>query len=115
MTSYMTKIVAELPASSNSILSKFAFRFWGTSIQEDGKIFCYSKFENTEGRTTLGITSALSFVVSIIMIIKTGMASLMERVFVKLMHHYPHYPIAPLEFQLIKEKRRGMAKVHLLF
>lgn len=44
VTSNTTKIVAELPASSNSVLTKFASKYWDISVsaQEEGKIFPYS-------------------------------------------------------------------------
>lgn len=95
------------------------FKYWDISIQEEGKIFPYSKFKNSKGKTILRLSSALSFVLNYHTTKKTGTLSLMETVFIKVMHHYPAHPLftcaLPLKLQLRKQKPKGIVKVQLFW
>lgn len=62
VTSNTTKFLAKLPTSTNSILSKFAFKYWDISIQKEGK--------KLKGQNSIGNIISFDFVVSIIILQK---------------------------------------------
>lgn len=91
-----------------SILSKFAFKYWDISIQEEGKIFPYSKFKNSEGKTVSGISSAWVLLFQLSRYKKTGTVSLMKRVCLP-DASLPHSPSIYLcsAFRIATQKRKA--------